>query len=587
MSNSAVSKFSPNLHDRAGRSTPAAKLDFCLPYILTGGALLLLFYQLGAAALFEPDEGRNAEKAREILLLRDWVTPHENFHPVLDKPIFFYWLIALCYKLFGVSEAAARLPSGLAALGCVAVVYWFARAHWGRAVALWSGLILLTCVEFFLLARLVIFDMAMTFAITLGLSAFYQASLCEDRWRRKGLCFLMYSAFGIATLIKGLIGVVLPGMVIFGYLLLTNSWPVLRRLYLIPGTLLFLAIVLPWYVEAGARHEGYLRYFFWEEHFLRFTRDAFNRGEPWYYFFFVAWVGFFPWSLLWPALCSRARWTLFDNKALFLILWAGLPFLFFSGSHSKLPHYILPIFPALALLSAARLVALFEASAERAMKALSLTWLAHAAVVLYFLVGHWLPAILPRALLAGVAGISRPLWFYGAALVALSAFFSFARFTRRWGEGQIYLAQMLIMTGFLILLTHAMFNASLQRSAKLVAQEARPLLTPETQVVVYDSYLAGLGFYLDSEKPLWVVTHSKKAGTFIGNYYVLGKRTSPGTRWGKALFEFDEFAARWRSAEQPLLVLAKAKNKVRLDQQVGAPTKVVASVHDYVWLVRH
>jgi len=83
-----------------------------LPLFLSIAVVVALFYQLGGAALFEPDEGRNAEKAREILVLGDWITPHENFHPVLDKPIFFYWLIAIAYRLFGVSEWAARVPSG-------------------------------------------------------------------------------------------------------------------------------------------------------------------------------------------------------------------------------------------------------------------------------------------------------------------------------------------------------------------------------------------------------------------------------------------------------------------------------------------
>ncbi len=92
--------------------------------------------------LFEPTEGRNAEIAREILLTHDWVTPHGDFVPVLDKPIFLHWLIALCYKLFGVSEWSARLPSALAGLGSVVLIYLFAREFLGLWEALWSSLIL-------------------------------------------------------------------------------------------------------------------------------------------------------------------------------------------------------------------------------------------------------------------------------------------------------------------------------------------------------------------------------------------------------------------------------------------------------------
>src|SRR5215831_12912905 len=104
--------------------------------------LLAFFYNLGGAALFEPTEGRNAEIAREILVTHDWVTPHDNFVPVLDKPIFLHWWIAFCYRLFGVSERSARLPSAFAGLGSVILIYLFARKFLGLWEGLWSSLIL-------------------------------------------------------------------------------------------------------------------------------------------------------------------------------------------------------------------------------------------------------------------------------------------------------------------------------------------------------------------------------------------------------------------------------------------------------------
>jgi 4-amino-4-deoxy-L-arabinose transferase-like glycosyltransferase len=130
-------------HHRHADARPDHWIDRWLPWLFFGAVVISLFAYLGSAALFEPDEGRNSEKAREILVLKDWLTPRENFYPVLDKPIFFYWLIALSYKVLGVSEWAARLPSAMAALGCIGLVYYFVRQRWGRWEALWSGLILL------------------------------------------------------------------------------------------------------------------------------------------------------------------------------------------------------------------------------------------------------------------------------------------------------------------------------------------------------------------------------------------------------------------------------------------------------------
>ena len=199
---------------------------------------IILFSHLGGAALFEPDEGRNAEKGREILVTNDWMTPHEDFLPVLDKPIAFYWVVALSLKLFGVSEWPARLPSAIAAAGCLLLVYSFARHRWGVWEALWSSLVLATSFEFFVFARLVIFDMALTFFITLALFSFAQLPRRAPGNSRWGYSFMMYAAMAIGTLIKGPIALVIPALVIFFYFLVTRQWFLLREMHLVAGVII-------------------------------------------------------------------------------------------------------------------------------------------------------------------------------------------------------------------------------------------------------------------------------------------------------------------------------------------------------------
>jgi 4-amino-4-deoxy-L-arabinose transferase-like glycosyltransferase len=582
-----VTKIFQTLKKQFESATHSERLERWLPSILFTAAIFVLFYQLGAAALFEPDEGRNAEKAREILLLQDWLIPHENFHPVLDKPIFFYWLIALSYKLFGVSEWAARLPAALAALGCVVLIYNFVRRHWGGAQALWSGLILLTSVEFFILARVVIFDMPLTFFLTLALCAFYEACNCQDPTRRRVLCLLFYGALGVATLIKGLIGIVIPGMVIFFYLLLSRQWPLLRRLYLVPGIILFLVIVLPWFLQAEARHDGYLRYYFWDEHFGRFSSDDFDRSESWYYFIVVGLIGFLPWTLLVPFVIAKRRRAAFDDKTLFVVLWTALPFLFFSVSKSKLPHYILPIFPPLAVLTAAQLVDLYRESAHRARVALALTWILHGLVALYFIAGSFAPAILPGAIRNGITRIVHQLWFYGAGPVVMLALLFFWQITGRLqGWSQRFIVQTFAMVLFLVFTMQLITATASVRSAKELSRKVLATATPATQVVFYDTYLAGMAFYLRSDKPLWVITFGNKKRTFLGNYYALGKRSWPITKWGKTLMDFDEFSNQWKSSQQPMIVMVKEKNRNRLEQQIGAAPRKIAAVDEFVLLSR-
>jgi 4-amino-4-deoxy-L-arabinose transferase-like glycosyltransferase len=546
-----------------------------------------LFWQLGGAGLFEPDEGRNAEKAREILVLNDWVTPHENFNPVLDKPIFFYWLIAIAYKIFGVSEWAARLPSALAALGCLALVYRFALLRWGGWTPVWSVLILLTSVEFFALARIVIFDMTLALFVTLSLCAFYEATHTDNaNWRRL-CCFALYLALGAATLIKGLIGLVIPGMVFFFYLLLTKQWSLLRRIELIPGALLFLAVVLPWYLLAEMRNPGYLYYYLWDEHFGRFVSNEFDRGEPWYYFIGVGLVGFLPWTLLLPR-SAKVVWKMtwageFDDKIVYLMLWAVLPFVFFSISKSKLPHYILPIFPALAMLTALTLVREYEQASSKLQFALSLTWWIHIILALYFLSGWFFPAILPRQIRSAISGMAYFVWGYAAVSSAVLTYLTKAKTARPTAsQSGLYILQSLGLCVFLVFVVKMMVLISPGRSAKPIAEAVKPWLTSTTQVVSYDTYLAGMPFYLQSERPVWLITHGRKKRTFLGNYYAIGKRADPLTPWGKAILDFEEFKTIWQTTRQPLLIIVKEKNLPRLEEEVGEALLRLAAADEYL-----
>jgi 4-amino-4-deoxy-L-arabinose transferase-like glycosyltransferase len=580
-----IAIFDQQPADRATATTVRAA-DRWLGWLFWTAVVAALLFQLGRVALFDPDEGRNSEKAREILVLNDWVTPHENFYPVLDKPIFFYWLVALSYKLFGVSEWSARLPSALAALGCLIIVYRFVDTRWGRWEALWSTMILLTCAEFFILARIVILDMPLTFFLTLALCAFYEAVHADEAKRRRLWCSAMYVSLGAATLIKGLIGVVLPGMVFFFYLLLTHRWSILRRIYLIPGALIFLAIVLPWYLQADARHAGYLRYFIWDEHFGRFTSENFDRAEPWYYFILVGLIGFFPWTLLLPFVVREYRKKSLDDKTLFLTLWVGLPFFFFSASESKLAHYLLPIFPALSILTAAALVTLWRKT-ETIRLAFSLIWLAQSLAILYLIAGAIIPPILPVPIRAGVSAMPQFFWFYGAFLVLSFAYLSVSSATRRLPtQPQLCLVHGFGMLLFLVFAVEIMFLVSHDRSARAVAEKVLSQIRESTQLVFYETHLAGMAFYLRAERPIWLVTHSDKKRTFLGHYYEAAERKDLTTRWGDAIFDYEEFREKWQTAKQPLLVVVKDKNLWRLARNVGEAPKKLAAVDGYALVTK-
>jgi 4-amino-4-deoxy-L-arabinose transferase-like glycosyltransferase len=562
--------------------SPGDLLHDWLPWLLMAAVTFVLLNQLGSAALFEPDEGRNSEKAREILVLNDWLTPHENFYPVLDKPIFFYWLIAVFYKLLGVSEWTARLPSFLAALGCLVLVYRFAQSHWGRWAALWSALVLVTSVEFFILARIVIFDMALTFFETVALLAFYEAQRSENRLRRAALCLAMYLALAVGTLIKGLVGVVIPGMVFFVFILLRRRWHVLRRMYLVPGVGIFIAVVLPWYLQAEARNPGYLHYYLWAEHFGRYTSATFDRSEPWYYFIVVALIGFFPWTVLLPWMIKNVWRRSRDDKTLYLVIWVCVPLLFFSAANSKLPHYILPIFPAGAILAGATVVSLCEKSAAKLRLALSLIWVVQTVNGLYLLLGSFYPRILTHQIRDRFIGMADLLWVYAiGSLLILSYMATRSIHDARVRPSLIYLAQLVGLGIFLVFLTQMIVALSPDRSAKTTAMAALAQLRTGAQVVFFETYMSGMPFYLHSERPIWLITHDEKKRTFLGNYYVIGKRQDSLTLRGKAIFNRDDFREQWKTRKQPLLVIVKEKNFNRLVETVGEALSPVAAIDEY------
>jgi 4-amino-4-deoxy-L-arabinose transferase-like glycosyltransferase len=523
-------------------------------------SVFILFFKLGDPALFEPDEGRNAEVAREILLLKDWVTPHYDFIPRLDKPVFFYWLIALSYKVFGVSEWSARLPSAIFALGTLALVYLFSRRFMGVWEALWSTLILLSSVEFFILSRIVIFEMALTFFITLALISFNWAQRPRTEAERSTAYVLMYGALGAATLIKGPIGFVLPGMVIFFYLLVTRKWFLLRRMELPLGSALFLVITVPWYIVAEFKNPGYLRYFLLEEHLLRFSAGYFDRGGPWYYFIPVLVLGFFPWTLLLPAIAQRLWKRSGDSDRVFLVLWAIVPFLFFSLSASKLPHYILPIFPALAILAGQITAATVNAPAKRRWP-LWLPALAPLVVLVVCIVSVFYPYVLPQngreILQTAFPNVPGTIV---VGLVLTAVLHSIVISKELWSSQKWHYLLTAASFALVFLMVEPLgVTISHLRSSKDLAEKSAPLIPSGAQVAIYDAYLASLPFYLNTNQPIWVISSGAKRKV-MGSAYVAEKRPEPVPGYRKVLFTYEEFGALWKQSERPLLVFVQEKD---------------------------
>jgi 4-amino-4-deoxy-L-arabinose transferase-like glycosyltransferase len=307
----------------------------------------VMFLSLGPRALWDPDEGRYAEMAREVLALNDWVTPHLNYLLYFEKPMMFMWLEAISFKVLGVSEWAARLVSLLEALGGVFLVGLLAKRLWGIRAALIASLCLITSVEFFVLASAVDINMTLSFFITAAFVSFWLG----HSEGRSGYFYLFWASMACATLTKGPIGVILPGGAIGIYILITRQFKLISTSKPVAGILLYLALTLPWFIIVSVRNPDFFTFFFINQNIQRYAMSK-ERYQPFYYFFLIILVGFLPWTFLLPTVVKETWAHRMSKEIIYIGLWFGFIFAFFTPSHSKLATYILPCFPPLALLTA-------------------------------------------------------------------------------------------------------------------------------------------------------------------------------------------------------------------------------------------
>lgn len=331
------------------------KKDMSLFLVLFFSGIFLFSLYTWAVPLIDPDEPRYASTACNMVSGGNWIVPIFNDAPRINKPPLFYWMIAVSYKMFGINEFSARLPSALAAIGTVFITYLLGKRLCGRKKGFWAGVILMTSPLFFLLSRCCITDMLLTFFVSASLYLFvveYTETISSNRRR-----LFLYFCMGMAFLVKGPIGILLVLLIILGFMVGMRDIPSIRRLWYLPGFLLFVGIICAWgvpfWMSIGSEHIITLLA---QETSGRFV-DGYAHLEPFYYYFPVFFVGYFPWSFF---VCIaliyivKRRKTLTEKRkkqVYFVSLWFIVIFAFFSLSRSKLMTYLLPVSPSVALLT--------------------------------------------------------------------------------------------------------------------------------------------------------------------------------------------------------------------------------------------
>ncbi len=335
--------------------------DFWYFAALLIAGFLFSLWRLGSLALFDLDEGGYAEIAREMLVLDDWIIPRLNFVRLLDKPPLLYWLTAVSFKLFGISELSARLPAALSNVGIMALCAVMGRRFFGSLAGMLSALIFATS------AGLVVFetgrqlqpDILFTLFLTAALAALLFG--CSDSRNRERYFMAGYAAMALAVMTKGLIGLVFPVMAILGYVVFTREFGLIRQILIWRGFLVFFLLAVPWHLAAELRSPGFLKFYLLDVHFLRFFNAGSIASSMTSLSVAGLWAGtaliFYPWTfflplVLWENFPPRLRnGTEAEKAVLWLWLWVGVLLLFFSVGSFRLFYYGLPALPALAVLS--------------------------------------------------------------------------------------------------------------------------------------------------------------------------------------------------------------------------------------------
>ena len=350
---------------------------FCL-LLLALACFLFLFWGLNFYPLIDVDETRYAVIARDLVHSFDWNSLKLNMVPFLEKPPLYFWMVGLSIKLFGgISGLAARLPIAILSSCLVFFTYYFGKRIISRKFGIISALILLSSIFFLILSHIAILDMVLTVFMTSAIYCAFLTHFCQDK-NKKYYWWYFYLFIGLGFLSKGILALAIPFAVILAYNLVTKTAKdIFRPINILPGIIIFLVITAPWHIlmyqEYGFQ---FIKEYFLVHHFARFIDSAsIGRERPFLYFVPVFLLGFFPWSLIFVAficegfknlvvkykqtegnikakIASLFETTTNEQKLfVFTSLYFIIVFLLFSISSTKLPTYILPVFPAAALLT--------------------------------------------------------------------------------------------------------------------------------------------------------------------------------------------------------------------------------------------
>jgi 4-amino-4-deoxy-L-arabinose transferase-like glycosyltransferase len=530
------------------------------------------FAMLAARTLVPTDEGRYAEMAREMLDTGDWITTRLNGVKYFEKPPLQIWMTALAFKFFGLGEWQARLWTGLCGLSGIALTAFAGARVFGKTTGFCAALILASMLFWSAMGHINTLDMGLAASMTLCLCALLVAQTTLSASGSSGTArrwmLICWAGMALAVLSKGLIGLALPGAVLIIYTVVARDWAIWKRLYLLPGLALFALITVPWFVMVSLQNPEFPHFFFIHEHFQRFTSKVHRREGAWYYFIPILVVGLLPWiavTIQSFGVAAFSKTTAPPKNGItqsefqptkLLLVWIIFIFVFFSMSGSKLPSYILPIFPAIALLIAFYL-------SDASIRAWLLLGIFNIVSATALLIIAWnLSHFMKDSASVSTYELARP-WMLAAGFTLLAGGVVTTLAARRRSPDLILRGTVaLSISGFLAVQLlmigsewHGRDRAGIALVPKIVAE-----LTPSTPLYAVGMYDQTLPFYL--QRTMTLVAHQDELA--------FGLQQEP-TLWIPTTAEFIE---RWRTGPKAIAV-TRIEIFETLQTQ-GIPMRVIA-----------
>lgn len=473
----------------------------------------LFFFGLGRMPLTDPDEPFYAETAKEMFERNEWLTPLIFGQPQFEKPPFYYWTIILSYKIFGINEFSSRLSSALFGILGILGIYFLGRVLFTEKTGLYSAVSMAISIEYIILARACVTDMALSVFITFTF-LFYLMGYMKGH---RKLFYILSACFAaLAVLTKGPVGLVLPVAVVGLYLIFKKDLKSLIKFPFVSGGLVFILVALPWYYMMYKAHgTDFTGHFFGFQNITRFLHPEHRSGDVFYYYLPIILGGFYPCSIFLPYGGYKLRKDYRLNTApyLFLIIWISVFLVFFSVSRTKLPTYIFPLFPALAVIIGRFLDINFQSvkfeKPEIVSAIIFLFSLPVGLVVFYALALRKYPLMVPAILNTGVS----VLIFVAISMVCLL----------KKKKGLFYGSIVLVMTSVLAsLVIFLSVPIGQYESSRYFADEIRARMGPRDRIGGETDYQRGLAFYLGREDVVDIHPHHIMTSFFDSTERVWG-----------------------------------------------------------------